>query len=224
MSPLLHSPLTKRRRPAASSVLFVSPDRVHVQGLAAGLMLCISMVDLLPAAVEVIGFAAASFWFYAGVAFFALVVTLIPEPSPESIVIDEDEEPVPLPPLPAAKAATTTASAVKTPATRARTRSASAVAASPNGGPSPAAAAQVAAEKTPARRGARAAAAAAASNRLAARDAKRRVLMSGLITAVGIALHNFPGALSRVCWAPLPPSAVRLVFVLVTSLDQCRRK
>lgn len=66
----------------------------HAQGLAAGLMLCISMFDLMPAAVAEVGFAAANAWFFAGVLFFAVVVHLIPEPSSEGLVID-DEEPAP---------------------------------------------------------------------------------------------------------------------------------
>jgi hypothetical protein len=59
------------------------------QGLAAGLMLCISMMDLLPAAVEEIGFAKANVCFYIGVLFFAAIVYLIPEPSPASIKVDK---------------------------------------------------------------------------------------------------------------------------------------
>ena len=58
------------------------------QGLAAGLMLCISVNDLLPAAVEEVGFVQANACFYAGVLFFAAVVYLIPEPSPASIKVD----------------------------------------------------------------------------------------------------------------------------------------
>ena len=41
-------------------------------------MLCISMVDLLPSAVEELGFACANLWFYLGAAFFAVVVIQIP--------------------------------------------------------------------------------------------------------------------------------------------------
>ena len=51
-----------------------------MQGLAAGLMLSISLTDLLPEAAEEIGFMQANIFFYLGVAFFALVVHLIPEP------------------------------------------------------------------------------------------------------------------------------------------------
>ncbi len=59
------------------------------QGLAAGLMLCISMMDLLPAAVAEIGFVQANVCFYLGVLFFAAVVYFIPEPSPASIKVDK---------------------------------------------------------------------------------------------------------------------------------------
>mmetsp|Transcript_18224 Transcript_18224/g.58951 ORF Transcript_18224/g.58951 Transcript_18224/m.58951 type:complete len:224 (-) Transcript_18224:909-1580(-) len=52
-----------------------------LQGLAAGLMLCLSFVDLLPAAINIIGFPAANIWFFSGVAFFAAIVALIPEDS-----------------------------------------------------------------------------------------------------------------------------------------------
>jgi hypothetical protein len=51
-----------------------------LQGLAAGLMLSISVMDLLPEAAEEIGFVAANACFYAGVLFFAAIVALIPEP------------------------------------------------------------------------------------------------------------------------------------------------
>ncbi|WIA39348.1 hypothetical protein OEZ86_005459 [Tetradesmus obliquus] len=51
-----------------------------LQGLAAGLMLSISVMDLLPEAAEEIGFVAANVCFYAGVLFFAAIVALIPEP------------------------------------------------------------------------------------------------------------------------------------------------
>jgi hypothetical protein len=51
-----------------------------LQGLAAGLMLSISLIDLLPEAAEEIGFIPANLCFYAGVLFFAAIVALIPEP------------------------------------------------------------------------------------------------------------------------------------------------
>lgn len=52
-----------------------------MQGVAAGLMTCISFVDLLPASIEAVGFAQANLWFYGGVLFFASIVAFIPEPS-----------------------------------------------------------------------------------------------------------------------------------------------
>jgi hypothetical protein len=66
------------------------PPLLHAraQGMAAGLMLCISMIDLLPAAIAEVGFVQANLCFYAGVLFFAAIVYLIPEPSPASIKVD----------------------------------------------------------------------------------------------------------------------------------------
>eukprot|EP00879_Flechtneria_rotunda_P017993 GHRR01018857.1.p1 GENE.GHRR01018857.1~~GHRR01018857.1.p1 ORF type:complete len:329 (+),score=111.59 GHRR01018857.1:960-1946(+) len=58
-----------------------------LQGLAAGLMLSISLMDLLPEAAEEIGFIAANVCFYVGVLFFAAVVTLIPDP--DSFITDQ---------------------------------------------------------------------------------------------------------------------------------------
>jgi hypothetical protein len=51
-------------------------------------MLCISMIDLLPAAIKEVGFVQANLCFYAGVLFFAAIVYLIPEPSLASIKVD----------------------------------------------------------------------------------------------------------------------------------------
>ncbi|EFJ42807.1 hypothetical protein VOLCADRAFT_66570 [Volvox carteri f. nagariensis] len=113
----------------------------YLQGLAAGLMLCISMLDLMPAAVEEVGFAAANGWFFAGVAFFAAVVHFIPEPSSEGLQLDDEED----------KAAAAAAG----------------------------------------RKAADSAGTAAATSKKKD-DGPRRVLLSGLITAIGIALHNFP--------------------------------
>jgi len=50
-------------------------------------MLSISLLDLLPEAVEAIGFVPANLYFYLGVAFFAAVVHFIPEPD-ASMVVD----------------------------------------------------------------------------------------------------------------------------------------
>ncbi|GIL86791.1 hypothetical protein Vretimale_15626 [Volvox reticuliferus] len=66
----------------------------YLQGLAAGLMLCISMLDLMPAAVEEVGFATANAWFFGGVGFFAAVVHFIPEPSSEGLQLDDTEDKV----------------------------------------------------------------------------------------------------------------------------------
>jgi ZIP family zinc transporter len=52
-----------------------------VQGLAAGLMLSISFLDLMPHAVGAVGFPIANVCFFAGAMFFALIVLLVPEPS-----------------------------------------------------------------------------------------------------------------------------------------------
>lgn len=61
-----------------------------MQGVAAGLMLCISVFDLFPEAQEEIGFAQANLWFFAGVLFFAVIVAYIPEPPSGMVVTDED--------------------------------------------------------------------------------------------------------------------------------------
>lgn len=63
-----------------------------LQGLAAGLMLCISFMDLLPASMAVIGFARANMFFYQGVAFFAVIVALIPEPNADALLGKEKDE------------------------------------------------------------------------------------------------------------------------------------
>eukprot|EP00959_Pyramimonas_sp_CCMP1952_P100598 2104454-Pyramimonas_sp.AAC.2 len=57
-----------------------------VQGLAAGLMLSISFLDLMPHAVAAIGFPIANVCFFAGALFFTLVVRLVPEPSPHAMI------------------------------------------------------------------------------------------------------------------------------------------
>lgn len=147
----------------------------YLQGLAAGLMLCISMFDLMPAAVAEVGFAAANAWFFAGVLFFAVVVHLIPEPSSEGLVID-DEGPAPAKGTDAEGSGKAAASDKLT-QRRMSTRSSSKA----DGGGSDDAPAKPAGES-----------AAATRERSARREAKKRVLLSGLITATGIALHNFP--------------------------------
>lgn len=52
-----------------------------LQGFAAGLMLCISFLDLTHNALNSIGFLKGNIWFYAGVISFAVIVNFIPEPS-----------------------------------------------------------------------------------------------------------------------------------------------
>ncbi|KAG2487893.1 hypothetical protein HYH03_013475 [Edaphochlamys debaryana] len=138
----------------------------YLQGLAAGLMLCISMLDLMPSAVEEVGFAAANAWFFAGVAFFAAVVHFIPEPSSEGLVLDDDT-----PTAPAVAKLKENGSPKKTPAKK--------------GGAQKADGSDAASTPAPATT-------VSAKERAVRREAKKRVLLSGLITAIGIALHNFP--------------------------------
>ncbi|XP_010913944.1 zinc transporter ZTP29 isoform X1 [Elaeis guineensis] len=52
-----------------------------LQGFAAGLMLSISFLDLAHNALNSIGFLKGNLWFFAGVLFFAFVVSFIPEPT-----------------------------------------------------------------------------------------------------------------------------------------------
>ncbi|XP_019157833.1 PREDICTED: zinc transporter ZTP29 [Ipomoea nil] len=52
-----------------------------LQGFAAGLMLSISFLDLAHNALNSIGFLRGNLWFFAGVIFFALVSSFIPEPT-----------------------------------------------------------------------------------------------------------------------------------------------
>ncbi|XP_020588164.1 zinc transporter ZTP29-like [Phalaenopsis equestris] len=52
-----------------------------LQGFAAGLMLSISFFDLAHNALNSIGFLRANLWFFAGVVFFAFIVSFIPEPT-----------------------------------------------------------------------------------------------------------------------------------------------
>jgi ZIP family zinc transporter len=83
-------PLAGERRPAAEfDTLDRQPFLAHflLQGLAAGLMLSISIFDLLPESIEEIGFVHANVCFYVGVLLFAAVVYFIPEPD-VSIIMD----------------------------------------------------------------------------------------------------------------------------------------
>lgn len=54
----------------------------HMLSFSSGVMLFISFVDLLPEAMGSIGFLWANVAFFAGMAAFALVVALVPEPAP----------------------------------------------------------------------------------------------------------------------------------------------
>ncbi|KAG2448199.1 hypothetical protein HYH02_006784 [Chlamydomonas schloesseri] len=161
----------------------------YLQGLAAGLMLCISMLDLMPAATEEVGFAAANTWFFVGVAFFAAVVHFIPEPSSEGLVLDDSEPATPTVAKSkkqdgdgmAAGPGATDKGDKGTPAGKKPIKRA---------GESAAAAAK--ADGAAAAPAAHASGSGAVAERAARREAKKRVLLSGLITAIGIALHNFP--------------------------------
>ncbi|GMH37487.1 hypothetical protein BSKO_05360 [Bryopsis sp. KO-2023] len=126
-----------------------------LQGLAAGLMLCISMVDLLPASIETVGFARASVWFYGGVAFFALVTALVPEPNLDSMIKGEDEKN------------------------------------SKDGDDD--------------------------KGRKADRKHRREVLFSGLMTALGITLHNFPEGVS-VFLASMKSTAMGVTLAVAIAL------
>ncbi|CAI5951969.1 unnamed protein product [Closterium sp. NIES-65] len=52
-----------------------------LQGFASGLMLSLTFFDLVPEAIDAIGFPAANLWFFAGALLFATVVHFVPEPS-----------------------------------------------------------------------------------------------------------------------------------------------
>lgn len=117
------------------------------QGVAAGLMLSISFLDLLPEASEAIGAPTAQLWFYGGVALFALIVAAIPEPSTARIVsIARSTSGRHIPDISKIQAAV-----------------------APD-------------DDTPDRD----------ENSKQRRMSRRQVLVSGLVTALGIALHNFP--------------------------------
>ncbi|KAH8512488.1 hypothetical protein H0E87_005950 [Populus deltoides] len=52
-----------------------------LQGFAAGLMLCISFLDLAHNAINSIGFLKGNLWFFGGVVFFGIIANFIPEPT-----------------------------------------------------------------------------------------------------------------------------------------------
>ncbi|GAX76644.1 hypothetical protein CEUSTIGMA_g4090.t1 [Chlamydomonas eustigma] len=175
------------------------------QGLAGGLMLSISVFDLFQESAEAVGSGWANIFFFAGVAFFAAVVYFIPEPDATYLVIDEDDES--LSQIQSAKAAPSTAdhraarkellAADTSPTKRddgtprrtsARIRSRTSVTDSAERSSS-AQAGQVVSHLI---KGVDAGPEKLRSEKAARREAKKRVLLSGLITAIGIALHNFP--------------------------------
>eukprot|EP00210_Caulerpa_lentillifera_P006054 g5786.t1 len=96
-----------------------------MQGVAAGLMLCISMMDLLPEAVGSLGMSQGHIAFYLGSVFFAVIAYFVPEPDLDSMMGSESDD-----------------------------------------------------------------------KNHNERDSRREVLFSGLVTALGIALHNFPEGVS----------------------------
>ena len=79
-------------RPRVACVHTITQLSAYPQGLAGGLMMCISFVDLLPASMEAVGFWLANVWFYAGVGFFAMVVYFIPEPAAAEAAIAASEK------------------------------------------------------------------------------------------------------------------------------------
>lgn len=129
-----------------------------LQGLAGGLMLSLCFIDLMPTAIQAVGFLTANLWFYAGVMFFGIIVYFIPEPSAADAVIAAGEKPMP------DKADKQTVKAVKE-----------------------------------------------------ERKQRKDVLMSGIITAIGIALHNFPEGVA-VFLASMKSQAVGLSLAVAIAL------
>lgn len=153
----------------------------YLQGLAAGLMTAISFFDLYPESAEAVGEATALLWFFIGAAFFAAVVAVIPEPDTGSMVIDldEDDSPAALAAADDSAGASAGGGGAAAAAARGLTRSSvtKRVSKAPRQAEGPPAG--LAQAFAPAMQGAK-------------REARRKVLLSGLITALGIALHNFP--------------------------------
>lgn len=144
-------------------VVVAQPDMSYarlgvLQGLAGGLMLSISFIDLLPSAIENIGFLKANIWFYGGVLFFGLIVFFIPEPSAADAMIKAGESAIP--------------------------------------------------------EGASKDAVKSAKDE---RKQRKEVLMSGIVTAVGISLHNFPEGVA-VFLASMKSQAVGLSLAVAIAL------
>eukprot|EP01133_Synstelium_polycarpum_P014960 gene14960-17688_t len=51
----------------------------YMLGFSSGVMIYISFMDLLPEAIEQIGFLDANLWFFMGIVFFALIIKFVPE-------------------------------------------------------------------------------------------------------------------------------------------------
>ncbi|KAJ9506049.1 hypothetical protein QJQ45_016645 [Haematococcus lacustris] len=162
----------------------------YLQGLAAGLMTAISFFDLYPESAEAVGEATALLWFFIGAAFFAAVVAVIPEPDTGSMVIDLDEDDSPAALAAADDSAGASAGGGGAAAAAARGLTGSSVTKRVSKAPRQGTARWVSmqAEVPPAGL----AQAFAPAMQGAKREARRKVLLSGLITALGIALHNFP--------------------------------
>lgn len=167
----------------------------ELQGLAAGLMLSISVFDLYQESEEAVGRFWATTCFYAGVVFFAVIVVFIPDPDSASIIIPDEEEEEKEKVGPTRKEIIPSSTPEKVrPHPNITTRSAlkqrKAIEALEEEVP-PATPFNQLNEKKKGNKG-KPSSAKASSEREKTREAKKRVLMSGLITAVGIALHNFP--------------------------------
>jgi ZIP family zinc transporter len=144
-------------------IVVAQPDMSYrrlglLQGLAGGLMLSLSFVDLLPQSMQAVGFLLANLWFYGGVLFFGIIVYFIPEPSAADAVIRSTEAPMP------DKASKQTVKAVHD-----------------------------------------------------ERRQRKDVLMSGIITAIGISLHNFPEGIA-VFLASMKSQAVGLSIAVAIAL------
>jgi len=146
----------------------------HLLSFACGIMLYISVADMLPHSVSDLGWFAAHQWFITGMLFFGVIVWLVPEPDlpgvseetpPPVAALQADEPPKPQGPRPRGR-----------PRSRSRSRSAGRTPTAPSAaaGTAPPAGDSAAAE--------------------AARNSSR-LYMTGLIAALGISLHNFPEGL-----------------------------